>query len=615
MKTNLPTNLLVLGLCLAGSVYAVNHFRRPGAMTPVEAQAMEMTLPAPAGIAPVELEIVERGTIGSTVRYTGQTVGYTEQEIAPRVTGTLLSMPLYAGDKVRKGQVVARLDTSQSAPQVAAQRAALNNAVQATEVARRDEEQSQTLVAEAHAELGTKRGALASARADLKATQEERDNAQSQLEAAQSMISDAGASLQAAQADFRYWQEEIKREGDLLKAGAVTQEEFQREKAQADNAAAKVQGAQARITQVEAQKRSAQSNLRKAAAMIASSEAKITQAQSELESHRAHVLSTQAAVRSAKQKIVGAQAGEAQMQAMLSGVSATQGYSEIQAETDGVVVQRMVSPGVLVSPGQTLLKIAQITPLRVQANVAETDLTRVEVGGRVQIIVGNGAANRAPIIAKISSITPALDPASRMGIVEAILPNRDNRLFPGQSVSMDISLGQSQNALIVPTRSLRYHTIPTGGTLSSQSTTTVWLAEPITGQSGQYAVREVTVKTGISDRTRTEITEGLEAGQKIVLAGQDNLKNGDTVARSESDGEAMKPSPPTKGSGMSGMSGKERNAPPEESARPSPSVSPSVAPAKTIYTCLMHPEIEQDHPGDCPKCHMTLVPKRKGGAR
>jgi Cu+-exporting ATPase len=31
--------------------------------------------------------------------------------------------------------------------------------------------------------------------------------------------------------------------------------------------------------------------------------------------------------------------------------------------------------------------------------------------------------------------------------------------------------------------------------------------------------------------------------------------------------------------------------------------------AKTIYTCPMHPEIEQDHPGDCPKCGMALEPR------
>ena len=31
--------------------------------------------------------------------------------------------------------------------------------------------------------------------------------------------------------------------------------------------------------------------------------------------------------------------------------------------------------------------------------------------------------------------------------------------------------------------------------------------------------------------------------------------------------------------------------------------------AKTIYTCPMHPEVQQDHPGDCPKCGMALEPK------
>lgn len=32
-------------------------------------------------------------------------------------------------------------------------------------------------------------------------------------------------------------------------------------------------------------------------------------------------------------------------------------------------------------------------------------------------------------------------------------------------------------------------------------------------------------------------------------------------------------------------------------------------PPGTIYTCPMHPEIRQDHPGNCPKCGMTLEPE------
>src|ERR1700678_3587923 len=36
-------------------------------------------------------------------------------------------------------------------------------------------------------------------------------------------------------------------------------------------------------------------------------------------------------------------------------------------------------------------------------------------------------------------------------------------------------------------------------------------------------------------------------------------------------------------------------------------VKPSAA--HSIYTCPMHPEVQQDHPGECPKCGMTLEPK------
>jgi Cu(I)/Ag(I) efflux system membrane fusion protein len=40
----------------------------------------------------------------------------------------------------------------------------------------------------------------------------------------------------------------------------------------------------------------------------------------------------------------------------------------------------------------------------------------------------------------------------------------------------------------------------------------------------------------------------------------------------------------------------------------------SAGESETIYYCPMHPEVQQDHPGDCPICSMTLVPKPKGGA-
>jgi len=42
-------------------------------------------------------------------------------------------------------------------------------------------------------------------------------------------------------------------------------------------------------------------------------------------------------------------------------------------------------------------------------------------------------------------------------------------------------------------------------------------------------------------------------------------------------------------------------------------VQNQAAPGATLYTCVMHPEVVMDHPGDCPKCGMKLVPKETPG--
>ena len=48
--------------------------------------------------------------------------------------------------------------------------------------------------------------------------------------------------------------------------------------------------------------------------------------------------------------------------------------------------------------------------------------------------------------------------------------------------------------------------------------------------------------------------------------------------------------------------------PPGGHGSPAPLRAAEAAPPGTIYTCPMHPEVRQDHPGNCPKCGMTLEP-------
>jgi RND family efflux transporter MFP subunit len=96
--------VLVVVLVAAGWALYANVFSgRP---------AMDMTMRVTSGSTPfpVELAPVERGPMAGAVVYTGSVAPLSEEDIYPRVTGRILEIPVYPGDAVRAGQVVARLD-------------------------------------------------------------------------------------------------------------------------------------------------------------------------------------------------------------------------------------------------------------------------------------------------------------------------------------------------------------------------------------------------------------------------------------------------------------------------------------------------------------------------
>jgi len=545
--------LLLLGVMLAGAVWAVNTQRRPGSMTPVEAQGMEMNTPAPPGVLPVELALVKRGTLASTVRYTGQAVGYTEQDVYPRVRGVITDLSVYPGDRVRRGQLLARLDLSEIAPQVAERQAAAAQATQGVGVARAEAEQAKEAVGQALAELSGRQGAVAEARASLTAAREERTNAQADLSAMQTQVADAEAGLEAARADQAYWQQQIARTQALLKAGAVSGEEFQREQAQAQTADAKVRQAQAKISQVAAQVRAAQSAVRKTNALIRSAEAKVGQAQSDLMAHHAHVRQTRAVANTARQRIAQAQSGVSQARAAAQAATTTRGFSEIRSRIDGVVTQRVISPGVLVNPGQAILRVAQISPIRLQANVADSDRARVRVGNSV-ILRDQDRTGKPVLRARVTSVAPAVDPQARTGVVEAVVPNRNERFLPGEYVVMEITTGRPEDTLFVPSQAVQRRGTPVeGGVLATEEAAYVWVAEPA-GTDGQFTARQVKVRTGTSNGKNIAVRSGLEEGQQVIVSGYQSLRSGDTVAAAGS-AAATTASAPAGSSGMANMPG------------------------------------------------------------
>ena len=516
-------SLIFLAAALGVTLYAINHYRRPGAMTPLEAQGMQMETPAPLGVTPVVLATVRSQPFGASVRYTGQAVGNVQQDVMSRVTGTLIWMPFYTGDAVKKGEVIARLDTSQLDPQLAQSAAGVDTASRAVGVAQSDYQQAQAGVSEAEAELSQYQGAVEEAKANLDAVKQDRLAANSQLASAKADLSTAQAGVSSAEADQSYFAKQAARSDALLAAGAISQEQAQRAHADAAKADSAALQAHQAVIAAQASIDAANANIKKADAQIVMAQKKVQEAQSELMTHHAHVRTARAAVASSSQKISQAQAETRQAQAALAGAAAAKDYATIRAETDGVITDRLISPGTLVNPGQPIVRIAQVSPIRLQANVAESDLASIHVGDKV--LVRHRDSSETELLARVTSVSPSLDPSARTGIVEAVVSNADRRFLPGQFLTMDISTGHSSESLTVPASAVQ-------STLGDSPQHFVWVA--VRSSSGVTVTRRE-VEIGATSGDSIAILKGLRSGDQVVVQGAAELTEGQAISPQSSD--------------------------------------------------------------------------------
>lgn len=541
IKNSLSSALVVTAAL--GTGWAVRHFHRPGQLDVVSAQAMDMSaMRPPTGAALVSLGQARRGTAGEVVTYTGTVRAWNEQDIAPRIVGTLLTVPVYPGDRVRQGQLIAQLDSAElsaKTAQAVQEAQGAQAAAQVAQVTRRLHQQATVDMASRQLEAAT---------AGV-------SEAQAQAQAASDMVPEAKSALQSAQANAAYWQTEIVREKGLADAGAASRQEYQSEFAQAQAAQSGVAGAQAKVRQARADADAAQARARQAG----------RQAEAARDARRV----AEADLVVAAGQTAQAQAGAGAARDAAREAAIVSGYARIVSPAGGVVVSRPVAPGTLVQPGMTILRIAEIDRVRVQAHVAAADLAHVRVGAPVQII-SQGGGNAQPISARVTSVFPAADEQTRTAIVEAVVANPQHRLLPGAFVTMRLATSAPSRGLLVPASAL----------VSSGGAPAVWVAQTAgdaagarpavyecqtchmrfsaaqakknhyrdtmdggrlvlvsspggtgAGEAGAMTAHAVAVRAGASDGASVEVTgAGLGAGQSVVTHGQAGLTEGVRIA-------------------------------------------------------------------------------------
>lgn len=309
---------------------------------------------------------------------------------------------------------------------------------------------------------------------------------------------------------------------------------------------------EAQLTQSKAALSSAKAKALQAEATVRETKAKIDQYQKVRELSGNKVPSqtefdaAEAAYDRAKADAASAKAAIDQAQASAEAIQTDLSKSVIKSPINGIVLARSIDPGQTVAASfqaPVLFSLAQdLTKMELHVNVDEADIGKVQEGQTATFSVA--AYPNRPFDANITQARYGSSTTSGVVTYETVLrvDNKDLALRPGMTATASIVVKKVSDAVLVPAAALRF--APAGGQeKKAQSGGLVGMILPrmprqtkevgeiskqsqaakvYTLQDGQPVA--VPVKVGLSDGLMTQILEGLQAGQKVIV---------DTLARAE----------------------------------------------------------------------------------
>lgn len=191
-------------------------------------------------------------------------------------------------------------------------------------------------------------------------------------------------------------------------------------------------------------------------------------------------------------------------------------YSQIRSPLSGVVTDRPLYEGQMATAGTPLMTVMDLSRVIGRAYVSPQQAALLHVGDAASFSPGQGQPDTS---AKVTVVSPALDPNSTTIQVWAEAANPRDNLKPGSTVGLKIVAKTADNALVVPAQAVL--TAPDG-------TTSVMVI------SKDNVANQTTVKTGIHDGDNVQILSGVTAGEQVVTAGAYGLPDKSKVAVSKS---------------------------------------------------------------------------------
>ena len=250
-------------------------------------------------------------------------------------------------------------------------------------------------------------------------------------------------------------------------------------------------------------------------------QAALVQAQAAYDAAAKHLesmknVSHEAALKSAQGQLTSAEG-------KYKGAAAQVNFSEIRSPINGVVTDRPLYAGETPAAGAPLITVMDTSSLLAKAHIAQSLAQQMKIGDNATLLV---PGVKDPVDAKVTLISPALDPGSTTLEIWLKVDNKKAELKVGTPVKVSITGHTVEQALKVPLSSI----------LTAQDGSKSVM---VVGTDG--AAHKKPVELGIQDGDDVQITKGLTTSDTVITSGAYGLDDGAKVKVGKADDDDAKP--------------------------------------------------------------------------
>ena len=191
--------------------------------------------------------------------------------------------------------------------------------------------------------------------------------------------------------------------------------------------------------------------------------------------------------------------------------------NSVRAPVSGMVISSPIAVGSTVSTNTSLMIIAVNNTVEIDAFIPEREIGQLRTGLQAEVRVE--AYPGEIFAATLALISPLVDPVSRTKKITLRFVNRDQRINPGMFARIKLNTRTYENVVSIPEEALVEH----------RGRTVVYILETDEIADGMPKVRMREVTAGVNVDGEVEIKKGLNAGEMVVVQGQQFLTDGASV--------------------------------------------------------------------------------------